>query len=85
MAGRPDADEEDSGQAERLQLFVDPQTITYLKAIAVTGTYGWRHTKVAKALIEEGIRRAIRDKLSRIFEMWRCEANFYDDPLLSEG
>lgn len=53
----------ESDESERLQLFIDPQTMIYLRALAATGTYGRKHTKVAKALIEEGIRRAIRDKL----------------------
>jgi hypothetical protein len=59
----------DTGESEeaedppslRLQLFVDPLTVAYLKELAETGAYGSRkHTKVAKALIEEGLRRASR-------------------------
>jgi hypothetical protein len=63
VTARTEGEDDDGGQSERLQLFVDTQTVRYLKALAQTGTYGRKHTKVAKALIEEGIRRAIRDKL----------------------
>lgn len=56
---KPTVGEDDDGPSERLQLFVDAQTMAYLREIALTGTYGRKHTKVAKALIEEGIRRAI--------------------------
>ena len=59
-----DEREEDDGPSVRLQLFVDPLTVKYLKELAETGAYGSRkHTKVAKALIEEGLRRASRDGL----------------------
>jgi len=58
-----DEREEDDGPSVRLQLFVDPLTVKYLKELAETGAYGSQHTKVAKALIEEGLRRASRDGL----------------------
>lgn len=63
-SGAPD---EEDGPSVRLQLFVDPLTLKYLKQLAETGAYGSRrHTKVAKALIEEGLRRASRDGLIRM-------------------
>jgi hypothetical protein len=54
-----ESSDDEAGPSERLQLFVNPQTVAYLKALALTGTYGRKHTKVAKALIEEGIRSAL--------------------------
>jgi hypothetical protein len=63
VVANPDGDDDDGGPSERLQLFVDTKTVIYLKDLALTGTYGRRHTKVAKALIEEGIRRAISQGL----------------------
>lgn len=56
----------DDGPSERLQLSVDKQTVDYLREIAKTGTYGRTHAKVAKALIEEGVRRAIADGLIEV-------------------
>lgn len=58
MAKRPEIEDED-GPSERLQVYVDRQTVAYLEAVAATGTYGRKPSRVAKALIEEGIRRAI--------------------------
>jgi len=63
-------DQGDDGRSVRLQIFVDHQTVEYLRDLAKTGTYGRKHTRVAKTLIEEGVRRAIRDRLisAREFE-----------------
>ena len=58
-----ESDQPDDGPSERLQLSMDKQTVDYLRDIAKTGTYGRTHPKVAKALIEEGVRRAIADGL----------------------
>lgn len=55
----------DGDNSVRLQIYVDQQTVEYLQELANTGTYGRKHTKVAKALIEEGIRRAIHGRLIR--------------------
>ena len=45
---------------------MDKQTVDYLRTIAETGTYGRTHPKVAKALIEEGVRRAIANGLIKV-------------------
>lgn len=68
MSVGSDADDDESGPSARLQLSVDPQTIAYLKALALTGTYGRKPSKVAKALIEEGVRRAISDRLIEVIK-----------------
>jgi hypothetical protein len=40
-----------------------PETHEYLQDLVETGTYGTNPTDVARALIDEGIRRAIPGKL----------------------
>lgn len=47
---------------ERLQIGVAVETMDYLKALAALGTHGPTPTAVARSLIEEGIRAAIKDK-----------------------
>ena len=57
-------EDDEEGPSVRLQLFVDPLTVKYLKELAETGAYGSRkHTRVARALIEEGLSRASRARL----------------------
>jgi len=43
-----------------------PITHAYLQDLAETGTYGSNATDVARSLIEEGIRRAIADKIINV-------------------
>jgi hypothetical protein len=48
-------------KTERLQVVVATETVDYLKQLAQLGTHGPTHTKVARSLIEEGVRNAIKD------------------------
>jgi hypothetical protein len=60
------SDEGDGGPSERLQVYLDPQTIRYLEAIVATNTYGRKASRVARALIEQGVRGAIKDGLIEV-------------------
>jgi hypothetical protein len=43
-----------------------PETLAYLQDLANTGAYGQSPTDVARTFIEEGIRRALADKIIEI-------------------
>ncbi len=45
---------------------LSPNTHAYLKDLVATGAYGNNVTDVAKGLIEEGIRRAIADRIVEV-------------------
>ncbi len=47
-------------KTERLQVTLSLQTIAFLTLLSEKGTHGTGPTDVAKTLIEQGIRRAIR-------------------------
>lgn len=51
----------DDEKTERLQIVIATETVSYLKRLAQLGTHGPTHTKVARSLIEEGVRNAIKD------------------------
>jgi hypothetical protein len=50
-------------KTERLQVMLSLKTHGYLAVLADKGTHGTHATDVAKTLIEEGIRLAIKDGL----------------------
>jgi hypothetical protein len=50
-------------KTERLQVMLSLKTHAYLAVLADKGTHGTSPTDVAKTLIEEGIRLAIKDDL----------------------
>ena len=45
---------------------LSPKTFAYLEDLVDTGAYGNNVTDVAKGLIEEGIRRAIADRIVKV-------------------
>jgi hypothetical protein len=47
--------------AERLQITISAETLEYLKVLAGKGTHGGTYTAVARTLIEQGIRQAVRE------------------------
>lgn len=49
-------------KTERLQVMLALKTHAFLDALASKGTHGTSPTDVARTLIEQGIRRAIREK-----------------------
>jgi hypothetical protein len=50
-------------KTDRLQVMLSLKTHAYLAVLADKGTHGTHATDVAKTLIEEGIRLAIKDGL----------------------
>jgi hypothetical protein len=56
------AAEESSDSGKQMKCTLQAMTIRYLEALSKRGTHGKGVSKVMTALIEEGIRQAIRDK-----------------------
>jgi hypothetical protein len=51
------------GRGRKVEPTLSPETYNYLLDLADTGGYGSNPTDVARTLIEEGIRRALADKI----------------------
>jgi hypothetical protein len=51
------------GRGKKIEPTLSPETYTYLMDLAATGGHGSNPTDVARTLIEEGIRRALADKI----------------------
>ena len=51
------------GRGRKVEPTLSPESYSYLLDLADTGGYGSNPTDVARTLIEEGIRRALADKI----------------------
>jgi hypothetical protein len=54
------------GRGRKVEPTLSPETYTYLSDLVDTGGYGSNPTDVARTLIEEGIRRALADKIIHV-------------------
>ena len=57
---------DDDKNTKRLYLTLAIATIEHLETLARRGTHGTGPSDVAKGMVEEGIRRAVRDGFLRI-------------------